>query len=214
MAERLPTAKNLSVLMRSLSAQPRQTWLWLAPYVAIGVFALAMLVVTGLLQWRELDTAKSALEGDMHWAERTIENRLQAHQDFLGELGRDQEFKQLTYESFQVRAGRYVREAPEIIAIVWVDIDGKVEWVAPNDRPSPSSATNSPAPAWPPCRKRCVSGALSFRRTIATQRSVRCTTSFSRSSAGGPTSAPSSPCSRWRPCCVPRCQPPSRHATA
>jgi len=133
MAERLPTAKNLSVLMRSLSAQPRQTWLWLAPYVAIGVFALAMLVVTGLLQWRELDTAKSALEGDMHWAERTIENRLQAHQDFLGELGRDQEFKQLTYESFQVRAGRYVREAPEIIAIVWVDIDGKVEWVAPNE---------------------------------------------------------------------------------
>jgi len=133
MAEPAPTAKNLTVLMRSLSAQPRQTWLWLAPYVAIGVFALAMLIVTGLLQWRELDTAKSALEGDMHWAERTIENRLQAHQDFLGELGRDQEFKQLTYEAFQVRAGRYVREAPEIIAIVWVDIDGKVEWVAPNE---------------------------------------------------------------------------------
>src|SRR5574343_585739 len=133
MAEPAPTAKNLSVLMRSLSAQPRQTWLWLAPYVAIGVFALAMLIITGLLQWRELDTAKSALEGDMHWAERTIENRLQAHQDFLGELGRDQEFKQLTYEAFQVRAGRYIREAPEIIAIAWVDIDGKVEWGAPNE---------------------------------------------------------------------------------
>ncbi|AXS79346.1 PAS domain S-box protein [Dechloromonas sp. HYN0024] len=121
------------MLLRPPSPQPKNTRLWLAPYVAIGVFALAMLVLTALLQWRELDTARSALEGDMHWAERTIENRLRAHQDFLAELGRDQEFKQLTYESFQVRAGRYTREAPEIQAIIWVDTDGKVEWVAPNE---------------------------------------------------------------------------------
>ncbi|MBS1141655.1 MAG: sensor signal transduction histidine kinase [Proteobacteria bacterium] len=133
MAEAAPEAKNLPMLMRPPSAQPRHTWLWLAPYAAIGVFALAMLVLTGLLQWRELDTARSALEGDMHWAERTIENRLHAHQDFLGELGREQEFKQLTYESFQVKASRYVRDAPEIQAIIWVDTDGKVEWVAPNE---------------------------------------------------------------------------------
>ena len=112
---------------------PKQTWPWLAPYVAIGIFAVAMLVITALLQWRELDTARSALEGDMHWAERTIESRLHGHIDFLGELGREQEFKQLTYESFQVRAARYVRDAPEIQAIIWVDIDGKVEWVAPNE---------------------------------------------------------------------------------
>ena len=56
---------------------PRPNWLWQAPYLAIGIFALAMLIVTGLLQWRELDTARSALEGDMHWAERTLEVRLQ-----------------------------------------------------------------------------------------------------------------------------------------
>jgi PAS domain S-box-containing protein len=121
------------MFIRPPPATPKQTWLWLAPYVAIGVFAIAMLVITALLQWRELDTARSALEGDMHWAERTIESRLHAHIDFLGELGREQEFKQLTYESFQVRAARYVRDAPEIAAIVWVDTDGKVEWVAPNE---------------------------------------------------------------------------------
>ena len=109
MAERRRQAKNQSMFIRP---QPRQTWLWLAPYVAIGVFALAMLIVTGLLQWREQDTALSALEGDMHWAERTIEARLHAHQDFLTELGREQEFRQLTYESFQVRASRYVRHRP------------------------------------------------------------------------------------------------------
>jgi PAS domain S-box-containing protein len=121
------------MFIRPPPTQPKQPWLWLAPYVAIGFFAVAMLVITGLLQWREKDTARSALEGDMHWAERTIESRLHAHIDFLGELGREQEFKQLTYESFQVRASRYVREAPEIQAIIWVDTDGKVEWVAPNE---------------------------------------------------------------------------------
>jgi len=133
MVERASTTKNWLMFPHLPKAAPRQAWLWLAPYVAIGIFALAMLVLTGLLQWRELDTARSALEGDMHWAERTIENRLHAHQDFLGELGREQEFKQLTYESFQVKAARYVRDAPEIQAIIWVDIDGKVEWVAPNE---------------------------------------------------------------------------------
>lgn len=133
MAEPRPQAKNHSMFKPPPPHQPKQTWLWLAPYAAIGVFALAMLVVTGLLQWREQDTALSALEGDMHWAERTIENRLHAHQDFLTELGREQEFRQLTYESFQVRASRYVGDNPEIGAIIWVSTEGKVEWVAPNE---------------------------------------------------------------------------------
>ena len=125
--------KNHSMFIRPPPYQPHQAHLWLAPYIAIGVFALAMLIVTALLQWREQDTALSALEGDMHWAERTIESRLHAHQDFLAELGRDQEFRQLTYELFQVRAARYVRDNPEIAAIVWVNTDGKVEWVSPNE---------------------------------------------------------------------------------
>ena len=121
------------MFIRPPPSPAKKTWLWFAPYAAIGVFALAMLIVTALLQWREQDTARSALEGDMHWAERTIENRLHAHQDFLAELGREQEFKQLTYESFQIRASRYVRDNPELQAIVWVSTDGKVEWVSPNE---------------------------------------------------------------------------------
>lgn len=133
MAVKPGRTKNSAMLPRVPSKSPKQTWLWLAPYFAIGVFAVAMLIVTAILQWRELDTARSALEGDMHWAERTIESRLHAHQDFLAELGREQEFKQLTYETFQVRASRYVRENSEIQAIIWVNTDGKVEWVAPNE---------------------------------------------------------------------------------
>ena len=83
MADAARAAKNLAMLMRPPLPQPKHTRLWLAPYVAIGVFALAMLVLTALLQWRELDTARSALEGDMHWAERTIENRLHAQKSIL-----------------------------------------------------------------------------------------------------------------------------------
>ena len=110
-----------------------QSWLWTAPYLAVGVFAVAMLVVTALLQWREQDTAQAALEGDMHWAERTIEARIRGHQDFLASLAREREFGRLDYEAFQVRASRYVRDNPEFAAIVWVDTGGKVEWVAPNE---------------------------------------------------------------------------------
>ena len=131
MAAGRPRANNPSMLIPPPPRQPRQTWLWSAPYFAIGVFAVAMLVVTAILQWREQDTARSALEGDMHWAERTIESHLHSHADFLAQLGRDQEFMQLDYEAFQVRAGRYALENLDVVAIVWVNTDGKVEWVAP-----------------------------------------------------------------------------------
>ena len=52
MADVARGAKNLPMLMRPPAPQPKHTRLWLAPYVAIGIFALAMLVLTALLQWR------------------------------------------------------------------------------------------------------------------------------------------------------------------
>lgn len=133
MAEPPSGAKNPVMFPKPPAPSPHQTWLWNAPYLAVGIFALAMLIITGLLQWREHDTARSALEADMHWAERTLENRLFNHLEFLRELGREQEFMQLNYESFQLKASRYVRENPEILAVAWVDTAGYVEWVAPNE---------------------------------------------------------------------------------
>ena len=133
MAGKPRPAKNPAMFVRPPPYKSQHAGIWVAPYVAIGIFAIAMLVVTALLQWREESTALAALEGDIHWAERTIESRLYAHRDFLAELGRDQEFRQLSYESFQVRADRYVRDNPEIGAVLWVSTDGKVEWVAPNE---------------------------------------------------------------------------------
>ena len=132
MVAKVPPAKNPFMFVRPPPYKIQHAGLWIAPYLAIGVFAIAMLIVTALLQWREESTALAALEGDMHWAERTIESRLYAHRDFLAELGRAQEFRQLSYESFQVRAEHYVRDNPEVGAIIWVSTEGKVEWVAPH----------------------------------------------------------------------------------
>jgi hypothetical protein len=133
-------AKNQPMFPPPPAPSPQQTWLWNAPYLAVGVFALAMLIITALLQWREHDTARSALEGDMHWAERTIENRLFSHQDFLGELGREQEFMQLTYEAFQVKATRYVRDNPELLpSSGWIPT-ARSNGSRPTSRPQHSSA--------------------------------------------------------------------------
>jgi len=52
--------------------QPKQAWLWFAPYLAIGFFALAMLFTTAILQWREQDTARSPLARDMHLVQRPL----------------------------------------------------------------------------------------------------------------------------------------------
>lgn len=115
----------------TFSASVRQKWLWLWPYIAIGAFALVMLVVTGLLQWREVATAQAALEGDMHWAEGTIEARMRTHQDFMGTLARDQEAGHLSYEEFQKRGGRYMLSNPEVLTLLWITTDGRIEWVSP-----------------------------------------------------------------------------------
>jgi len=117
--------------MPPLPPAPRNRWLWLWPYIAIGAFAAAMLAVTALLQWREMDTARSALEGDMHWAERTIETRLRSHQDFMEKLAHEQETGQLNYEEFQKSGGRYVLSNPDILTLLWVNTDGRIDWVAP-----------------------------------------------------------------------------------
>ena len=36
-------AKNQTMLIRPPPRQPKQTWLWYAPYAAIGIFALAVI---------------------------------------------------------------------------------------------------------------------------------------------------------------------------
>lgn len=109
----------------------RQKWLWLAPHGAIGVFALTMLILTGLLQMREQQTAQTALEADTQWAQRSIEARMLGHQAFLADLGRDLERRRLSQASFLTRVDGYLQDNPDLVAVLWVDARGRIEWVAP-----------------------------------------------------------------------------------
>ncbi len=110
----------------------RVRWLWIAPYMAIGVFALSMLGLTAMLQLQERRTADAAVETDIQWAERTMEARMIGHQDFLAELDRELEQGRLTPTLFTQRASAYLYENPDIVAIMRIDADGRIAWLAPD----------------------------------------------------------------------------------
>ncbi|MBS1196245.1 MAG: domain S-box protein [Proteobacteria bacterium] len=143
-------------LMRRLRQRfVRQKWLWLAPNIAIGVFALSMLAITATLQFREQETALAALEGDMQWAERTIESRMLAHQDFLAALGRDIEARRVDGNAFQWRAAAYLKENADLAAILWVNPEGQILWAA-----SQSTKTDRVNDILPPKRLQVLKEAL------------------------------------------------------
>ena len=59
-----------------------------APYVAVVVFALAMLTIVWMLQTQEALVERNALGRDVQWAERTMRTHFLANEDFLNELAR------------------------------------------------------------------------------------------------------------------------------
>ncbi len=46
----------------------RPDWYWSAPYIAVLIFALAMLVLVWVLQRQEGETQRNALARDVQWA--------------------------------------------------------------------------------------------------------------------------------------------------
>jgi len=66
MAAPAPRAKNHPMFIRPPAQPRRQTWLWFAPYAAIGIFAVAMLVVTGAMA----AAACQALQAAQRWLQR------------------------------------------------------------------------------------------------------------------------------------------------
>ena len=127
--------------MRSLLLPPSpaarapraREWLWNAPYIAVGVFALAMLVLVWGLQKRELDLERNTLARDVQWAEQTMRLHLQANQEFLVQLARELAQGALNAEEFQVRASQHIANNPELANVAWVDFDEKIIWAAPFD---------------------------------------------------------------------------------
>jgi PAS domain S-box-containing protein len=111
-------------------ANPRN-WVWSVPYVAIGVFALAMLALVWVLQKRETDLQNDALGRDVQWAEQTMRLHMQGTQDYLAQLAREMAEGKLDRGAFQVRATQYLANTPELASIVWVDSGQIIRWAAP-----------------------------------------------------------------------------------
>ncbi len=104
-----------TLLLVTRRAPSSREWLWYLPYMAVGLFALAMLALVWGLQKREIDLERNALARDVQWAEQTMRLHLQANQEFLVQLARDFAQGALTATQFQARirqhvAGKQIRE--------------------------------------------------------------------------------------------------------
>ncbi len=104
-----------------------------APYVAVVVFALAMLTIVWMLQTQEALVERNALGRDVQWAERTMRTHFLANEDFLNELARDIASGTVDADAFQLRTNQYLANNPELLNVVWIDASGKVRWTAPFD---------------------------------------------------------------------------------
>ena len=115
------------------SRAARPDWYWSAPYIAVLIFALAMLVLVWVLQRQEGETQRNALARDVQWAEQTMRLHMQGTEDFLGQLARELAAGTLDADGFQVRANQHIANNPELVNVVWVAADQRVRWTAPFD---------------------------------------------------------------------------------
>ena len=115
------------------SALPRADWYWTAPYIAVLVFALAMLVIVWTLQHQERETQRNALARDVQWAEQTMRLHMQGTEEFLSQLARELAAGSLDADAFQVRANQHIANNPELVNVVWVAGGQRVKWTAPFD---------------------------------------------------------------------------------
>lgn len=111
----------------------RANWYWTAPYVAVLVFALAMLALVWILQRQEGETQRNAVARDVQWAEQTMRLHMQGTEEFLGQLARELAAGTLNADGFQVRANQHIANNPELVNVAWISAEQQVRWTAPFD---------------------------------------------------------------------------------
>jgi PAS domain S-box-containing protein len=106
---------------------------WTAPYVAVVVFAVAMLLLVWNLQGQENDKQRNAAARDVQWAEQTIRLHMQGTEEFLVQTARELAAGALNQDGFHVRVNQFLANNPELVNIAWVQADEAVRWTAPFD---------------------------------------------------------------------------------
>ena len=109
----------------------KQTWFWIMPNVAVGLFVIAMAALLWALQRHELEQQQNILLRDMQWAEQTIRLHMQVNQETLSGLAHDLAAKTLDADNFQIRAAQHMANNPELVGVFWVHANEVVRWSAP-----------------------------------------------------------------------------------
>ena len=109
----------------------KQTWFWIMPNVAVGLFVIAMAALLWALQRHELEQQQNILLRDMQWAEQTIRLHMQVNQETLAGLAHDLAAKTLDADNFQIRAAQHMANNPELVSVFWVQANEVVRWSAP-----------------------------------------------------------------------------------
>ena len=116
---------------QSVPALFKQTWFWIMPNVAVGLFVIAMAALLWTIQRHELEQQQNILLRDMQWAEQTIRLHMQVNQETLVGLAHDLAARTLSADNFQMRAAQHMANNPELVSIFWVQADEVVRWSAP-----------------------------------------------------------------------------------
>jgi PAS domain S-box-containing protein len=112
--------------------QIRREWIWNAPFIAVGLFAIAMSVIVWGLQKREVDIQRNALALDMEWTESTMRFRLHSHREFLKQLADDIADNGFDPEAFRAKTAQFIANNPEL-SIAWVNISESIQAIEPYD---------------------------------------------------------------------------------
>ncbi|MDX5410464.1 MAG: PAS domain S-box protein [Thauera sp.] len=113
------------------ASSPR--WYWAVPYVAVTLFALAMLALVWLLQARETAVERDGLARDLQWTEQAIRRAMFGTEEFLGQMARDLAAGSLDYDGFQLSANEHLAANAALTNIAWVGRDQVIRWAAPFD---------------------------------------------------------------------------------
>ena len=109
----------------------KQTWFWIMPNLAVGLFVVAMAALLWALQRHDVEQQQNILLRDMQWAEQTIRLHMQVNQETLAGLANDLAQQTLDADSFQMRAAQHMANNPELAGIFWVQANEVVRWSAP-----------------------------------------------------------------------------------
>ncbi len=112
---------------------PSPRWYWGVPYVAVTLFALAMLALVWLLQARETAVERDGLARDLQWTEQAIRRAMFGTEEFLGQMARDLAADTLDYDGFQLGANEHLAANAALTNIAWVGRDQVIRWAAPFD---------------------------------------------------------------------------------